>query len=480
MNKNKKGVLVGVGSVIMITGLVLLINLIVTPPRTVLLTENGFSPTEITVAVGETVTFVNRSNKYFWPASDFHPTHEAYPEFDTQQALPPGATWEFTFTESGLFKYHDHLAPFYFGIVRVTGVDGELTDSCISRGGNLACWQDDIFLALAEDGLGAAYDKVAELYESEPEFAQSCHYIAHNIGLASYGFYRKDSNSIMTPKASACASGFHHGFMEAYLGATDDIASAGGVCEAIGEAVGRDAPDARLQCYHGIGHGVMETFIANTGEFGSVSAVIDAALAQCEVASEGEEERFRCASGLFNGIANLYINNEYGLDVSKENPVTLCAAQEGQYAESCYGNMNSVIFWMADNQFLPAAQAVLSGTKEPHLNVALEYLAGLYAYNELPSFNSAEVVDVCRRLGTHQNRCIAGFAHGLLEHGIPEKEYEAALDFCADATLSVTHKDACYTEVLGDLDGWYSVEKTRRICNTLTPELAAYCPQDVI
>ena len=168
--------------------------------NTIVLTEQGFSPREITITLGETVTFINKRDKFFWPASDFHPTHTAYAEFDAREALSPGSSWKFTFTESGLFKYHDHLAPFFFGIIQVKNEEGEIVDRCEDRGGDLACWQDQIFIALAEKGISGAYDMISKLYESQPTFAQSCHFIAHNIGLASYGFYRENPQSVMSPK----------------------------------------------------------------------------------------------------------------------------------------------------------------------------------------------------------------------------------------------------------------------------------------
>lgn len=448
-------------------------------PNTITLTEHGFTPREMTVSTGETVTFVNKRDKYFWPASDFHPTHAAYPEFDAQRAIAPGASWSFTFDEPGLYKYHDHLAPFFFGIVRVSDENGRVVDDCRERGGNLACWQDEIFIALAEDGIDGAYDAVGELYETEPDFAQSCHFIAHNIGLASYGFYREDPTSILSPKASACASGFYHGFMEAYLGATGDVVQAGATCESIGESLKNEAPDARFQCYHGIGHGAVELLIAGTGVFGTLSEMVDEALVQCERASDGDEERFRCASGIFNGVANFYINEEYGLDVTTSNPLDLCAVQKERiYADACYGNMNSVAYWMTGENFVESVELTLRGAETRYATLAIEYLAGLHAFYKLPTYDRDTVVLECRALGAYSIPCIVGFTHGLLEHGTPQREYEDALSFCAHTLLSSVEKDACYTEALSQLHGWYASHTVTEICSSLPVSLQAYCPKE--
>lgn len=92
-----------------------------TVSRAVVIYEaNGFSPSSITVAVGETVTFKNESAVDVWPASAPHPTHTDYPEFDAKKPIKPGESYAFTFTRAGTWKYHSHLNPTHFGSVVVT------------------------------------------------------------------------------------------------------------------------------------------------------------------------------------------------------------------------------------------------------------------------------------------------------------------------------------------------------------------------
>lgn len=87
---------------------------------TIRLTANGFVPAESTIKAGETVTFVTDLGKQFWPASNLHPTHLLYPEFDPKQPIAPNASWSFTFTKAGSWKFHDHLAPYYTGTINVS------------------------------------------------------------------------------------------------------------------------------------------------------------------------------------------------------------------------------------------------------------------------------------------------------------------------------------------------------------------------
>jgi plastocyanin len=78
------------------------------------ITNNGFSPETISIKKGSSVNFENTDNLPHWIASDPHPTHSNLPELDSRQALLEGETYIFTFQETGVFTYHDHLNPFDF------------------------------------------------------------------------------------------------------------------------------------------------------------------------------------------------------------------------------------------------------------------------------------------------------------------------------------------------------------------------------
>lgn len=82
-------------------------------------TAEGFVPAEVTVKVHSRVVWVNNSATYIWPASNPHPTHTDFPEFDAKQPLEPGKAWGFVFDRTGNWGYHDHLRPSQRGIVHV-------------------------------------------------------------------------------------------------------------------------------------------------------------------------------------------------------------------------------------------------------------------------------------------------------------------------------------------------------------------------
>jgi len=71
--------------------------------------DSGFSPAAITVKAGNTVIFKNQSSRNMWVASDPHPIHTDYPEFDAKKGIAMGESYSFTFTKTGTWKYHNHL-----------------------------------------------------------------------------------------------------------------------------------------------------------------------------------------------------------------------------------------------------------------------------------------------------------------------------------------------------------------------------------
>ena len=113
------------------------IEVTVTPPaqikHTVTYTDNGFSPAELTIKVGETVVFANNSSSGMWVGSAMHPNHVGYSGTALQQHCPDlenddfdqcangaaGTSWSFTFTKAGSWGYHNHSNSKHFGKVIV-------------------------------------------------------------------------------------------------------------------------------------------------------------------------------------------------------------------------------------------------------------------------------------------------------------------------------------------------------------------------
>ncbi|MFB6212253.1 MAG: cupredoxin domain-containing protein [Candidatus Magasanikbacteria bacterium] len=96
-------------------------------------TENGFSPSSLTIQQGETVTFRNESSSGMWVASAVHPTHTRYDgtslnehcteggsnSFDACKGITPGKSWSFTFDKAGEWNYHNHSNASHTGTIVV-------------------------------------------------------------------------------------------------------------------------------------------------------------------------------------------------------------------------------------------------------------------------------------------------------------------------------------------------------------------------
>lgn len=89
------------------------------PDFTVTMSDIGFSPNLITVNKGAKIIFVNKGVNPHWPASDFHPTHGIYPEFDSLKGINPGEEWS-VILKIGKWHFHDHLYPNLTGTIEVT------------------------------------------------------------------------------------------------------------------------------------------------------------------------------------------------------------------------------------------------------------------------------------------------------------------------------------------------------------------------
>lgn len=85
----------------------------------IVLKEEGFEPRDIRVSRGTRVTFSTTRQNKFWPASNAHPAHDVYPEFDPLKSLEPGESWSFTFEKAGVWGFHDHVRSYFTGTVHV-------------------------------------------------------------------------------------------------------------------------------------------------------------------------------------------------------------------------------------------------------------------------------------------------------------------------------------------------------------------------
>jgi len=90
------------------------------PVLTITRTDEGYTPNEVTIKKGDIILWKNESSNFHWPASDIHPTHGIYPEFDPLRAVAPGEDWKFKYDKVGTWQFHDHLRANKIGKITVT------------------------------------------------------------------------------------------------------------------------------------------------------------------------------------------------------------------------------------------------------------------------------------------------------------------------------------------------------------------------
>lgn len=97
---------------------------------TVTYTNGGFSPSQVTIKAGGTVTFVDKSTVGMYVASNPHPVHNAYDGTTRSQHCAAGATpsfdqcvkgttYSFMFQKVGTWGYHNHVNADDGGVVTV-------------------------------------------------------------------------------------------------------------------------------------------------------------------------------------------------------------------------------------------------------------------------------------------------------------------------------------------------------------------------
>lgn len=353
-----------------------------------------------------------------------------------------------------------------------------LLSACRSSSSPIGCWSEAVDVILEKKGIDVAFESVAKLYDTEPQFAAACHSFTHKVGEEAYKKFARNQDFAISPKTAYCGYGFYHGFMEKLLHESHDFEQARKFCAYVDKKLAAITPDAQLQCFHGIGHGTVNDH--DPRDRGNERALVKPAMALCKKVSATMLQLYRCASGVFNGLAAFYINGDYGLAIKKDDPLWICREQEKEHQQACYGNMNVALLWMTQRQFVPAARFIEKIIPDDEAIKAIRYLAApIGAQHQAQTNFSSEIRD-CRALQPRLRlSCIQGFSFGMLEHGPPGTEYAKPLQFCGSSDLDESERSACFDYLFSYLGIWYPQQKAEDICNTVAAVRAASCVQSV-
>lgn len=323
---------------------ILLIFLVIFPSNVfakdlkVNISENGFSPKDSEINLGDTIIFENVGENPHWPASNPHPAHTIYSEFDPQAPIEPGKSWSFTFNKPGYFKFHDHLNHFEKGSTNVTANKlrsiVEVIKKWFSRLSMVFSNSQKISVSLDDfkklpdkerytylnslsngQGVKSAWKYLVETYSKPSGITENPHDLAHFSGSL---IYQKEGLSGLSTCDSSFAFGCYHGFVdEALSQSLEPLKDLAESCENVGKP--NSGPWA--SCIHGLGHGVATYFEVSD---------LKNSLTACEAVPINPSF---CWDGVFMEFATNA--NPKFFEKIKEDPLLPCSTLEEKYKATC-------------------------------------------------------------------------------------------------------------------------------------------------
>ncbi|TSC66513.1 MAG: hypothetical protein CEO21_165 [Microgenomates group bacterium Gr01-1014_80] len=342
-----------------------------------------------------------------------------------------------------------------------------------SKSEKLICWEKLFDSTLKSGGIDQAFEKVEELYQSDPVFVGNCHDFVHLIGEKAYKLFSDKAQFNLSSKTSYCGYGFYHAFMESLLNDGGDLVRARQFCDFVEEKLSKQNADAKGACFHGIGHGVADNHDQKFWD--SELALVLEPLELCEKVAPDETLLNRCSSGVFNVLAIAYNGNK--LKINSQDPLWFCRTLTNKtYKKTCFEEMNTTLFILSDKNFPVAAKFLEQVAEDEFAFSGVRSLAGVFGMSSVQNGNFEKFVEDCRKIQPRLRlACIRGFASGLIEGGSPNLEYEKALKFC-EVNMELEERQACFDEVLRLSSVYYTSEKHKKVCNLVLEKFRKYCP----
>lgn len=429
------------------------------------ISNNHYQPNLTVAKVSDIIRFENNDQINHWPASNIHPTHDIYPEFDPKKPIKPGEGWGFEFKKEGLWRFHDHLDATLSGIILIKGdEDSADNEKSINLYARISSIKDYLYVSLADfylsfsstgkdylqsqdiknlielqknTKLGVLVKKygaekvINKLFEdSEKGRKFNCHTYSHAIGRISFSLFGKIALQEYIP---LCHSGYQHGVIAAFVKSEGEE----GLMQKLNDVCGSLTTNyAKLTCYHGAGHGMM-AFTSND---------LPGALKYC-----GEFDTKFKSSNCYVGAFMENIGSQIGDSLSthptiwlnNDDPHFPCnkLPQEREIQENCYATQPT---WM---------DFIFKGDMNKVLNECLkanDYIPNcFFGYGQEAAAvsvgNAKRVANLCNQVpkkGDYYNRCIQG-AQGVLMDFWADKAENPVKEFCSLMVNKTIQKD-CY------------------------------------
>ncbi len=336
------------------------------------------------------------------------------------------------------------------------------------------CWTRVVDDLIKKGDIDGAFTTISILYDANPAFGETCHSLTHEIGQAAYRLFATHKDFTVTAKTAYCSYGFYHGFMEALVWSRGDMKQAGEFCMYVDKQLAAVTPDVTLQCYHGIGHGTVNNHDPKT--WGHEQSLLDPALELCEKVATSEDQKSRCATGVYNGLSIFYSTGEYNITLDPNDPLKICRAQKKEYQDACFVSMNTLLLQITHNDLAQTVKFIDSIENDTMAQHTMINVSSPFALQTPDAAAQQKIIDMCRSFSQRLHlSCLQGYAFGFLEHGPPEKEYVKSLAFCQSSLLSSSEQNACFDYILSYLPMWYGSKKVQMICATLDSSRKQVC-----
>lgn len=444
-------------------------NLDSTRSPIVRLTKSGFSPAGLKIKMGTKVRFMTSLNNNFWPASDLHPNHEIYPEFDPKRSLSPNESWEFEFDTIGLFRYHDHINPVNRGTIVVIDESVSTSRQPINTEDLLVecgkkenlnekrdCFTNFLGDILTQKGPDYTFDIVNRLRNEDSGFASECHTTAHDLGAVAYWKYAKDKKLPKTGSVAYCGFGYIHGFMSEFgHHSRSFLTEADGVCDYFSNKLNYDGFEQMVdpfdQCYHGVGHGIAYFYVPDFWD--NQSEIIQRGAKDCREMADDEWGASNCIFGLFGGLASVYVGGHgFTLPLDIKDPLKICRAEPDDLKGPCYDSMVPTLGILFEGD-LGKLSSFFTGLKQEFLEQTFYSVGDLasrwFSQGKITSMN---VLDECGKfVGVKKTSCFSGFVQGVIRNGFPKDAPILALNFCRSSIFSENEKRKCISDFLSEM-----------------------------
>jgi len=436
------------------------------------ISKNGFTPSQLMIMKGDTVTFVNIHTSPSQPSSDPHPTHESYTDFDPTVGIAPGDSWSLRFDQVGNWQYHDHLSVGTRG--EITVLDSSIRNSALAKTCDGDCFDELVRTRVKKKGIDAAFQLFQDTYE-KGELPRTCHWTAHQIGEAAYELFKNGRDFPITDATTYCGYGFYHGFLEGLLRENPDPEYALSFCAKVEEKLGTMG---LWNCYHGIGHGFTEDPPPPETE-GDFEAMIKPGIEMCEfLFGDNFGDLNLCLTGVFTVPAGFAEKGEYGLSVTKDTIFTYCKDQPYRYLKACYGEfapkLDIVLEWDVRN-LTPIVHTI---SDEKLKRLVTWVVPSVMVAHDIQSPDLSKYIDGCREAfsGTLRDICWGGTILGFFTHGEPEKQYERVITFCtSDNWKTNAERRFCWGEGFRQMRSNYTHEKVLTLCSIAPATFQSLC-----